>query len=81
MAEIPEISFTEFSKLKAKQLRVMKSVIVTSDGERLFTAIIAPQNTGMTIIDTINTKAEYLGASGNSVGGLHPDIVLGKVLV
>ncbi len=76
MSEIPEITFNEFHTLKAGQIREMKSVIVTADGERLFTAVIVPQNVGMAITDDINIRAEYLGARANTVGGKHPDEVM-----
>jgi hypothetical protein len=65
---IPEIPYTEFKKLKASEIREMKSYAVISDGDILFFAIIPPINSGATIIDNIKTKAEYVGLSGNSVG-------------
>jgi hypothetical protein len=66
---IPNIPISEFKKLKASQIRDLKSCEVQSDGETLFYAIIPPLNAGMTITDNIKTQAEYLGVRGNSVGG------------
>lgn len=59
---IPEISFTEFKKLKASELKELKSFAVTSDGEHLMTVII-PQT------DYIQVQAEYMAQLSNSVGG------------
>lgn len=73
MPEIPIVNFSDFKKLKASEIKEMKSVQVTSDGELLFTAIIAPQGAGMAVTDNINTQAEFIGARGNSVGGKDPD--------
>ncbi len=78
MSEIPQMTIVEFKKLKAHQIKEMKSVEVISDGEHLFTAIIPPINAGMGIVDTIKTQADYLGARGNSVGGKTPEDVKGK---
>ncbi|MDD4985782.1 MAG: hypothetical protein PHQ43_08340 [Dehalococcoidales bacterium] len=66
---IPEIPFSEFKKLKASEIKELKSCVVTSDGEALFFAIIPPVNAGMSITDNIRTQAEYLGMKGNTVGG------------
>ena len=76
MALIPEMTIVEFRKLKAEQIKEMKSVIVTANGERLFTCIIAPLNAGTAITDKINAEAEYLGMSGNTVGGKEPAEVI-----
>jgi hypothetical protein len=81
MSLVPEITISEFKKLKPEQIKEMKSVIVTSNGEHLFTAIIPPDGSGSTIMDTIKTEAEYLGNRGNTVGGKFPDEVMGKVPV
>jgi len=59
---IPEISFSEFKKLKASELRELKSFAVTSDGKHLMTVII-PQT------DYIQVHAEYLAQLSNSAGG------------
>jgi len=73
---IPEISITEFRKLKASQINEMKSLAVISDGEVLFYAIIPPKDGGMSVTDNIKTQAEYLGQRGNTVGGKNPEEVL-----
>ena len=63
MAEfISEISFTEFKKLKAGELKQLQSFAIISDGEYLMTIII-PQT------DFIKTQVEYLAQLSNSVGG------------
>jgi hypothetical protein len=70
---IPTVSLTKFrnaiKKLKADQLRQLKSMEIMADGEILFYLIVPPINGGMTITDHIRTKAEYLGVQGNAVGG------------
>jgi hypothetical protein len=66
---IPTISLTEFRKLKADELKNLKSCEITSDGEYFMTVIIPPTNGGMSITDTIRTEAEYLAMRGNTVGG------------
>jgi hypothetical protein len=66
---IPNIPLSEFKKLKASEIKNLKSCEITSDGIYLFTVIIPPVNGGMTITDHIRTKAEYLGVQGNTVGG------------
>jgi hypothetical protein len=69
MSLIQEISITDFKKLKPEQIRELKSVSITSNGEYLFTAVIPPVNAGMSITDTIKTEAEHLAYRGNTVGG------------
>lgn len=69
MSLTAEVSITQFKKLTPEQIKQLKSVIVTSNGEYLFTAIIPPQDCGMTITDTIKTEAEHLAYRGNTVGG------------
>jgi hypothetical protein len=80
MALIPEISLSEFKKLKASEIKDLKSVIVTSDGDYLFAAIIPPLNGGISITDNIRTQAEYLGARGNTVGGKDPKAVTDDIV-
>lgn len=62
---IPEISFSQFKTLKARELRQLKSFAVTADGEYLMTVII-PQT------DFIETQAEYTAELSNSAGGKSP---------
>jgi len=70
---IPTISWTEFKKLTASQIKEMKSVAVTFNSEPLFFVIIPPLNGGMSITDNIKTQAEYLAVRSNTVGGKDPD--------
>ena len=58
---IPSYSITEFKKLKAQELKRLKSCEITSDGEHLFT-FINPTT------DYIKVQAEYLAQQGNSIG-------------
>jgi hypothetical protein len=69
---IPEMKLTDFKKLKAEQIKELKSVEVYSDGEYLFTAVIPAANGGSSVIGNIRTKAEYLCNTSNSVGGKNP---------
>lgn len=66
---IPEIPLSEFKKLKAHELKRLKSCEVTSDGQYLFTVIIPPSRGGMSIVDRLKTEAEYLAVSSNTIGG------------
>ena len=75
MSLIPTLSIKDFKALRAEQIRQMQSVVVTSDGEHLFTAVIPPHGSGMSITTVIQTDAEYLGFRGNTVGGKPPDVV------
>ena len=78
---IPEISLTEFKRLKAEQIAQLKSCAVTTDGEVLFFAIIPSKSGGMAIYDDISTHAEYLANRSNTVCGRELDEVKGAVLV
>jgi hypothetical protein len=81
MSLISQISLSEFKRLKSSEIKEMKSVEVTADGEVLFYAIIPPYRGGMTINDNIRTQAEYLAHRSNSVGGLEPrDLLREKVV-
>ena len=59
---IPELSVSDFKRLKASELKELKSCEVYSDGEYLFTFINAQT-------DFIKSKAEYMGQLSNAVGG------------
>lgn len=59
---IPNYSLTEFKKLRAHELKRLKSCEVSVDGEYLFT-FINP------VSDYIRVQAEGLGVKGNAVGG------------
>lgn len=59
---IPSIPLSRFKKLKAHELRRLKSCEITSDGEYLF-SFINPQT------DYIRTQAEYMAQLSNSVAG------------
>lgn len=69
---IPTVPFEQFKKMKAADLKEMKSFEVTANGEHLLTVIIPPEKGGMTITDNIKTQAEYLAHRANSVGGRDP---------
>ncbi len=58
---IPNISFTEFKKLKPEQLRRLKSCEVTYNGEYMFT-FVNPQT------DYIRLSVDSLAQIGNTVG-------------
>ena len=63
MAElIPEMSITEFRKLKVSQMKRLRSCEITSDGEYLFT-FVNPRT------DYVRKQAEYMSQLSNSVGG------------
>ena len=66
---IPTIPFEKFKKLKPFEIKGLKSCELTVDGEYLCTVIIPPKDGGITITDHTRTQAEFLGLSGNSVGG------------
>jgi len=66
---IPSVSYTDFKKLKAAQIKELKSIEIVSNGEVLFYAIIPPADGGSTINSVIGTEAEYLAARANTVGG------------
>ena len=59
---IPELTITEFRKLKASELKQLKSAEIYSDGEHLFT-FVNPSTA------YIRVQTEYLGQLSNSVGG------------
>lgn len=78
---IPEITISEFRKLKALELKQLKSCEVTSDGETLFLAIIPPVSGGVSITDYIKTQAEYLAVKANTAGGKELSEILEEVKV
>lgn len=59
---IPSIPFSTLKKLNAAQVRELKCLELTSDGEYLGTLIV-PQT------DYVRTQADYMGQLSNSVGG------------
>ena len=66
---IPEITISEFKRLKVNELKQLKSCEITSDGEYLFTYI--NPNT-----DYVKIQAEYLAQKSNSIGGKSIDELL-----
>ena len=68
---IPSITFTEFRKLKASEIREMKAVEVTSDGMHLFTCLTPHGD--FVARDYIKTQAEYLSVKANISGGVSPE--------
>ena len=63
---IPNITFTEFKKLKPGQLRRLNSAEITFDGEYLFTFV----NGKLEPSGYLRTQTEYNSQTGNAVGGL-----------
>lgn len=59
---IPQMSISEFKKLKVPELKRLKSCEIYSDGEYLFTFVNAQT-------DYIRIQTEYLAQLGNSVKG------------
>ena len=59
---IPNVTLSEFKKLKVSELRQLKSCEVVADGVYLFT-FINPQT------DYIRMQSEYAGELSNSVSG------------
>jgi hypothetical protein len=72
---IPSIELVDFRKYTSEQIRELKSVEITEDGNYLCTMIIPPFNSGATITGNIKTQAEYLAMRGNTVGGKDPSMV------
>ncbi|KKL25398.1 hypothetical protein LCGC14_2405690 [marine sediment metagenome] len=72
---IPNITITEFRKLKAVQMKELKSCEVYSDGEYLFTFI----NGNLEPSGYIRDNVETFGESSNSVGGQTIEEILGVV--
>ena len=62
---IPSYSISEFKKLKAHQLKEVKSCEISSDGEYLFTFL----NGNTESSGYIKGKAEYLAMKSNAAGG------------
>jgi hypothetical protein len=72
MSLIPEIEISQLRKLKVEQIRQLKSVIVTADGQYLCTVVI-PRT------DYIKMQTEYMGELSNGVGGKDLTEVLSAV--
>lgn len=70
---IPSIPLSKFKKLKASQVKRLKSCEITSDGEYLFT-FINPKT------DYIRTQAEYMAQLSNSVGGQDLEEITAEVV-
>jgi len=78
MAEfIPEISITEFRKLKVPELKRLQSCEVTSDGEYLFTFV----NGGIDSSGYLRTQTEYGAQIANAVSGETLEEILETVMV
>lgn len=75
---IPSITFSNLKKLKASEVREMQCCEVTSDGEYLFTLIVPPYKAGETVISYNKIQAEACAMRCNTVGGTHPDDILGE---
>jgi len=68
MGFIPEMSLSTFRKLRAAEIKKVKSFILTADGEYLGTVII-PQTS------YVKCSAESLGQLSNTVGGQDVPVV------
>ncbi|MFA5753623.1 MAG: hypothetical protein WC910_11195 [Bacteroidales bacterium] len=64
---IPNITITDLKKLKAPQIKELKSCEIYSDGEYLCTLIIPHGDVNTK--DYGKTQADYLGQKTNIVGG------------
>jgi hypothetical protein len=74
---IPEISITDFKKLKAHQLKRLKSCEVYSDGEYVGTWV-----NGMAVPGGyLRTQTEYSCQNANAVGGESLEQILDLVSV
>ena len=73
---IPEITISDFRKLKVPQLKRLKSCEITSDGEYLFTFV-----NGMTEPSGyLRTQTEYNCQTANAVGGESLEDILKEIL-
>ncbi len=62
---IPNVTISEFKKLKVSQMKELSSCEVLSDGEYLFTFI----NGSLEASGNVRDNAEQWGSVSNSVGG------------
>ena len=74
---IPEISITEFRKLKASELKRLKSCEVYADGQYLFTFV----NGNTEVSGYLRTQTEYNCQTANAVGGERLERILEEVPV
>ena len=74
---IPNISITEFKKLKVYELRQMKSMEVYADGEYLFTFVNGKAETS----GYLRTQTEYNSQRANAVSGKTLEEIKEAVLV
>ena len=78
MAElIPNIPYSQFKKLKADQLKRLKSCEVTFDGEYLFTFL----NGNTEPSGFLRTQAEFKCQTANAVGGENLEDILNDATV
>lgn len=73
---IPSYTITEFRKLKAHQLKRLKSCEITSDGEYLFTFV----NGAIETSGFLQTQTEYNCQNANAVGGETIAEILGETI-
>ncbi len=67
---IPSMSIADFKKLKVADIKNLKAVEVTADGEHLFTAIIPHGD--WVARDYVKIHAEQLAVKANISGGVDP---------
>ena len=71
---LPEISFTEFHKLKPDQLRQLKNAEITFNGEYLFSFV----NGRTEPSGYLRKRTENDGAAANAIGGETLEQILEK---
>ncbi len=69
---IPNISFTEFHKLKESQLRRLKSAEITFNGEYLFTFV----NGSIDVSGYLRMQTEYKCLNVNVIAGKNIEQIL-----
>lgn len=70
---IPNVTISEFKKLKANQMKELKSCEVYSDNEYLFTFINSNN-------EYVRVQAEYLALKSNTIGGKDIEEILDAVV-
>ena len=78
---IPKVNYDDFVALSPEQIKQLQSCAVTSDEEVIFFAVISSDIGGGAIKDDISTRAEYLAARMNSVGGKTIDELTAPVVI
>ncbi len=69
---IPSITIENFKKLEVSEIRNLKALEVTDNGEFIFTAVIPHGDFSSS--DYVRIQAEYLSVKANMVGGVDPEV-------